>query len=102
MPEPENQPAAIPPPPKKKLLRRMLIAGGALCAIIAISLVAALLYFNDNYFKARIQAAIKDGLGRESEISSLQISFVGGSVSIDGLRIFNANSKDKDTFHCEK
>jgi hypothetical protein len=89
-------------PPKRKLLRRLLIAGGVVVALFIIALVSVLLYFNDNYFKAQIKSAIKENLGRESEISSLQVSIFGGSVSIDGLRILGAQSNEKDMLRCEQ
>jgi hypothetical protein len=83
-------------------VRFILIGLGVFVALIAIAIGGLLLYFNDGYFKERLKAAIKDGLGRESEVSAMHVSILGGSAEIEGLRIFAATGKDKDTLRCEK
>lgn len=84
---------------------KILLVIALLALIVVIGAVAFVnLYFNEAYFKTQITQAIKQQLGRDSTIKSVNVSIFGGKASIEDLRIQNASErfKEKETFRAAK
>jgi|GEM_PF-5965434 len=96
--------ATLSPPPRRRWLRNVLITAGVFMGILLLAIAGLLLYFNDDYFKARVQQAIREELGRESTVARVQVSIWSGSVLIDDLHILNAEKGygDPDTLRVKK
>ena len=91
-------------PARGRWLRRALWMMAGLLVLLAAAIGGLLLYFNDGYFKARLQETVKAQLGRDLELRALHVSFWNGSVTAEGVRLPNKDTtfKDKDTLRLER
>jgi hypothetical protein len=78
-----------PAAPKRSWLKTLLIAAACFTALILIAVLAAMLYFNNDYFKEKIQAALRESLGREVTTGYVKVSY-SGNISIENIVVPNA------------
>ena len=76
----------------KKLFRFGLVGGLLLVGLLIIAVIALKIYFNEERLRSLILPPMREALGREVEIASLQIDLFSG-VKVTGLAVKEADGK---------
>ncbi|MCW8132050.1 MAG: FHA domain-containing protein [Planctomycetota bacterium] len=89
---------------KKKWFRVALYIGGGALALVLLAVLLRLLWFNDNWFKARIVEQVDEALSRDdTEIESVSVGLMDGTLKIRNLRVPNKEPAEaKDLLHVDE
>src|SRR5438045_2362300 len=83
-------------PEKRRWLRRLVRVCAFIVTLFAAVLTVLLIHFDNAYFKNLIEQTIKDRLGRECQVASVDVSYWNGRASCSGLKILNAGKGFKE------
>ena len=86
------QSTSAPAARRRRTWRYVLIGAAGVLVLLVAALVAARLYFSDEYIKQQIQAVLKDSLGRDCEIQRLSFSLLSGRAQIENFKLLNADA----------
>lgn len=89
---------------KKRWFRILLYTAGGLAALVLLAVLLRLLWFNDNWFRARIVAQVDAALQRDdTEIEAVQVGLFEGRLTIRNLRVPNREPIEaRDLLHVEE
>lgn len=89
---------------KKRWFRIVLYAAGCVAALVILAVLLRFLWFNDNWFKARIVSQVDAALKRDdTEIESVHVGLLEGEIAIVNLRVPNKEPVEaKDLIHVDE
>src|SRR5215472_10598913 len=82
--------------PKKR--RALLIVLASIIGVLVLLVLALPFVIDVDRFRPRIEAQLKNSLGRDVNIGKLSLSIIGGGVSADKVVIGDDPSFSKDPF----